>query len=747
MVNAFTNKTSLSYKLKEDKVSKILDAQGNVVYEINLTKDNNISYNDLPDVFINALISSEDARFYSHTGIDLQRIVSSLVTNITNNKSQGASTLTQQLIKNTLLDTSKTLDRKLNEIIISLKLEKELSKEDILEAYCNNILFDGVSIGVNNASLKLFNKSINNVTLSEAALLAGIVNAPSLYNPFKNPDKAKERMDVVLSLMFRHGYISENELNKAKMVQIKDILNPPEPYNETYKYQAFLDIVYKQTTEILNDSYLTKPLIIETTLNKDVQNLIDDIQKGKIIKFSDDNQQFALALIDNETGALVASMGGRNYNGKLLFNRSYDMKNQPASTIKPLLSYALGIENLHYNSKQVLNDIPTTYSNGNPVNNVDLNYSGEILIEDAIGYSKNTIALSTLQKVISLKGASYVSNYLSKINLLDSKENEFNEAYALGAFKYGVSPYNLAAAYSLIPNKGYYKEPYTIKKIIDSTTNKVLYQHTDKKNKVLETSTTDILTSILKNVVDKNYYGLGSLKFNDSSLYVKTGTSSFDSTTLKKYNYPNNSSKDIWLAGFNKQYSFAIWSGFDLPKKGEENYFKVGSDIRKNYHKQILKLVLQKATITNEDVTISDAVSKVNIVKGTNLLPNALTPSYLITEAYFKKGYEPSEIIKEEPLTPVNDISFLIYEDFINVVFNDYSLLNLEKENTIYSNDKIYGDIEFVVEINGITHVSDYFDFNIDNINSFVYNIKAYTRYKNAKEITSNIYYKEFIYI
>ena len=163
---------------------------------------------------------------------------------------------------------------------------------------------------------------------------------------------------------------------------------------------------------------------------------------------------------------------------------------------------------------------------------------------------------------------------------------------------------------------------------------------------------------------------LGSLKFNDSSLYVKTGTSSFDSTTLKKYNYPNNSSKDIWLAGFNKQYSFAIWSGFDLPKKGEENYFKVGSDIRKNYHKQILKLVLQKATTTNEDVTISDAVSKVNIVKGTNLLPNALTPSYLITEAYFKKGYEPSEIIKEEPLTPVNDISFLIYA---NIFQKDFS--------------------------------------------------------------------------
>ena len=177
--------------LISNKISKVIDNDGNSVLEIELTNNNSIKYEDLPDVFINALISAEDARFYLHNGIDLQRIISSLITNVSKGKLQGASTLTQQLIKNTLLDSSKTLTRKLNEIILALKLEKKLTKEDILEAYCNNIMFDGVTLGVNNASLKFFNKSISHVNLAEAALLAGIVNAPSYFNPIRNPINAK----------------------------------------------------------------------------------------------------------------------------------------------------------------------------------------------------------------------------------------------------------------------------------------------------------------------------------------------------------------------------------------------------------------------------------------------------------------------------------------------------------------------------------------------------------------------------
>lgn len=739
-----TNKT---YNIDDNKISRVLDSDGKTILEINLTKDNSVTYNELPDVFINALISGEDARFFSHSGVDLQRIIISVINNITSSSSQGASTLTQQLIKNTLLDSSKTLDRKINEIILSLHLENKLTKEQILEAYCNNIMFDGVTLGVNSASLKFFNKHISYVTLPEAALLAGIVNAPSYYNPIRNPDNAKKRMNTILNLMYRHGYISHDELNTALKVNIKDIVKESISKDKTYDYQAYLDIVYKQSLDILGESYYTRPLIIETMLNTRIQSIIDDIQKGKIFNFIDNNQQFGLALIDNKTGALVASMGGRNYNGELLFNHSYDMLNQPASTIKPLLSYALGIEVLNYNSKQVLYDKPYNYSTGESVNNVDLSYKGEILIEDAIGYSRNTTALSTLNSVIKERGINYVTNYLKSINLLDVKKEEYVESYGLGAFKYGVSPYNLAGAYSMIANKGYYNEPYTIKRIIDGSNGKTLYTHHNYKTKILETSTTDILTSILKTVVDNNYYGLGSLKINNIPMYLKSGTSSFDKSVLNKYNYPSNASKDLWLAGFSKQFSFAIWTGFDSVKVGEKNYFNAGSDVRKSYHKDILKYVISKATSEYGEIPYSNEVSKVNIVKGTNLLPNDTTPNYLITEALFKKGYEPKETINPEPLKNINDLELISYDDKLNVIFNDYIVLDLEKENTIYSNSKVYGDIEFVIEINDTIYTSDSPDFYIENQSEFIYKLKAYTRYSKVPNITSSIYTKNFILI
>lgn len=732
--------------LASNKVSKILDSDGNIVREIELTKNNPITYKELPDVFVNALISAEDARFYSHSGIDLQRIISSIITNVSKGKIQGASTLTQQLIKNTLLDSSKTLDRKLNEIILALKLENKVTKEEIIEAYCNNIMFDGVTLGVNNASLRFFNKSISHVNLAQAALLAGIVNAPSYYNPIRNPKNAKKRMDTVLNLMHRHGYISESELNTAKNVQIADILSSPFQDETTYPYQAYLDIVYQEVKSLTGLNPYSSPLIIETYLDRNIQSTIDKIQRGELINFYDDQQQFALALIDNSNGALIASLGGRNYNGQLLFNRASDMKNQPASTIKPLLSYALAIEYLNYNSKEVLKDEPYSYSNGSNVNNVDMSYMGEILIEDAIGYSRNTTALITLDKIINQEGIATVTNYLESINLLDIEPSDFNLAYALGAYKNGVSPYNLASAYSMIANKGIYQKGYTIKRIINSSTGNILYSHQDEKTRVLSTSSADILTNILENVVENNYYGLGSLKIKNTPLYLKSGTSSFDSKLALDLGYPTNASKDLWIAGFSKQYSFAIWTGFDYPTKDKPNYFKVGSDPRKTLHKQILSLVLNKAITQTGGITPSNEVIAIDIVKGTKLLPDIYTPSNMIVRAYFKKEDIPTQTISPLPLTHINSMDIFLYNTIVDITFSDYSLLDItKKEKTIYSNEKIYGDIEYVIEIDNEIYTFDDYNFQISLSDLPSFSFTAYTRYKKATDITSNRYFVNLI--
>lgn len=732
--------------------STILDINGTNVTTINLINNNSVTFDDLPDVFINALISAEDARFFAHSGIDLQRIISAFINNLTSNSTQGASTLTQQLIKNIYLDSSKTLDRKLNEIVMALELEGKMSKEDIFLAYANNIMFDGVTIGVNSASLKLFSKPINNVNLAEAALLAGLVNAPSYYNPIKNPVNAKKRMDTVLDLMCRHNYITKKQSEIAKNVQITDLINISEYKEETFPYQSYLDIVYNEAIELTGYNPLTTPLIIETYLDTDLQALIDSIQKNKDseIEFTDDEQQIAISVIDNETGALIAAGGGRNYSGQFLFNRATDMKNQPASTIKPLLSYALAIEYLDWNSKQVVVDEPYNYpGTETQVNNVDFEYMGEILIEEAIGYSRNTTALKTLEQVIKKVGVSTVTNYLADINLLDVDSSEFNLSYGLGAMYYGVSPTQLAGAYSMLARNGIYIKPYTIKRIINQKNNEVLYENKSEEKRVLSKNSAYIMNDILKSVVDNNYYNLGTVKINDVEIHAKTGTSSFDSNLLKDLGYPSNASKDIWLAGYSADYTTVVWSGFDYPVKEKENYFKSGIDNRKHIPRKTFKRIMEYQTKKGEKIQQPEGITELNIVKGTNYLPDFYTPNNMIVKAYYKKGSEPYDIISPPEFSYISHVELLLIGNSMNVSFDENlpNLTNNQQKSFDYTN--IYGDLEYVIEITNqsnqtsiYTSINPSFSFTLNELG--LLKIKAYKRYAFVKNIKSNVYEQDY---
>lgn len=732
--------------------STILDVNGNNITTLNLVNSNSVTFEELPDVFINALVSAEDARFFAHSGVDFQRIISAVINNVKGNSTQGASTLTQQLIKNIYLDSSKTFERKLKEIIMAFNLESKLSKEDILLAYANNIMFDGVTLGVNSASLKLFSKPINNVNLAEAALLAGLVNAPSYYNPIKNPINAKNRMDTVLDLMCRHNYINEIQLNETKKVQISDLINISKYQEETYPYQSYLDIVYNEVLELTGYNPLTTPLIIETYMDTDLQTLVDSIQNNEdsSVIFTDDNQQIAISVIDNETGALIAAGGGRNYSGQFLFNRATDMKNQPASTIKPILSYALAIEYLGWNNNTILLDEPYYYPNTDiEVNNVDSTYMGNILIEEAIGYSRNTTAVKTLEQVINKVGVNTVINYLKDINLLDVPSNEFNYSYALGAMQYGVSPTQIASAYSMFARGGSYIDAYTVKCIKSQQTGEILYTHTTESKKVLSEETAFIMSDILKSVVDNNYYNLGTVKINNVEMHAKTGTSSFDSSLLKEYNYPDNASKDIWFAGYSADYTTVVWTGFDIPIKGQQNYFKSGSDDRKYISKKAFTKIMNYQTEKNKTINKPETLTYINVVKGTNYLPDEFTPKSLIKKAIYIKGKEPYLNISPPELDKVNDVELLLVGNTMYVSFkdDDYQLMNNVSNGFDYT--RIYGKIEYVIElIDEVNEVSIYssnqssFSFTVVDFN-FI-KIKAYTRYAKINNLTSNIIEKEY---
>ncbi len=719
------------------KSSKIYDKNNNLVKQLTMEDYENITYEDLPDVFINALISCEDVRYFMHEGIDLPRVLSALKSDIFSmSLKEGASTLTQQLIKNMLLTNTKSLERKIQEVYLAHNIEKLYNKKDILEFYCNYVCFDGVSHGVQSASYKFFNKSVSNLTLPEAALLVGVVNAPSYYSPLINPQNANERKNVVLHLMNKHGYISKSEQEKASSVNVLDMLNKKQDNidNNTYPYQAYTDIVYQQIIDKTGyDPYVT-PMEIYTYMDSALQSQIDQMQKNKYdnFKFKNDYQQFAATIIDNKNGSIVGCFGGRNYNGQRLFNHAYDKLIQPASTIKVVLEYALAFEYLNYSNMEILEDVPTNYPNSNiNINNVDHNYLGELTIADAIGYSRNTTAISTLEKVVNKISLNKVIDYLNDINLMDNAQ--FTYAYGLGGYTYGVSVTNLAAAYSMITRNGLYIEPLAIKKIklLDGS-NKVIEFNPSTK-KVLSETTCYLLIDVLKQVMDTNYWSISDCKPKNVQVYAKTGTTSFDDKMLSEYNFPNNASKDRWLASFTNDYTIAAWTGFDQYIKGQRTYFSSGNNDA-NVVKTFTKNIYDRISKDNQTFNRPNGLVEVNIVKGSNLLATPMVKDNYIIKALYKEGYEPTTYFSEPIIEDVVIYDYFILDDKINFIINHE---NHEKEyNKIFDYEKILDGKIVYLDI----YENNIYKETIEcekivtiplNKNSY-YNFDIYYKYKNG---------------
>ena len=240
---------------------------------------------------------------------------------------------------------------------------------------------------------------------------------------------------------------------------------------------------------------------------------------------------------------------------------------------------------------------------------------GESLIEEAIGYSRNTTALQTLENVIEAVGINTVINYLKDINLLDVSSENFNLSYGLGAMQYGVSPTQLASAYSMLARDGYYSKAFTIKSITLQETNEVIYTKNNEQKKVLSEETAFTISNILKSAVDNNYYNLGTVKINGVEMHAKTGTSSFDKTLLKELNYPNDASKDIWMAGYSPDFTTVVWSGFDYPEKGKENYFKSGTDSRKYIPRKIFTKIMNYQTQKGKKIHLPSSMIGISVVK------------------------------------------------------------------------------------------------------------------------------------
>lgn len=680
--------------LKNRPHSTILDQEGNVVEVFGETKEEYVTYEELPPCLIEALISIEDIHFFSHSGMDIGRTFKAFVHNMVSSSRQGGSTITQQLVKNMILSGEISYKRKVQEAYLALQIEKELSKEEILTLYFNTIYFEQSIPGVQYASKRYFGKEVSLLTLPEAAILAGIVKSASYYNPFKYPERIEERKNLVLKKMKEYGFIDEKEYQAAKEATIEElIIEKGSLYQEpTYRFQSYLDIVYQEIEDYTGlDPYLI-PLEIHTYLDSSLQTHLDNIQEGNVISFQDDDQQIGASVIDNQTGAIVGVIGGRNYNGARIFNRAYQLERQPASTIKPIFGYLLAAEHLHYNGATNVLDAPYTYPNTSiTVQNADRNYKGYISMVDALGYSKNTSALYTLEAVEKKIGRKKLEEHLTKIGLMD--KGPFALPYGIGGMTYGTSPTALAASYSLLMREGNYIVPSTIYKIVHKETGEVLYTRNKTLQKIVSKESAFQIASSLIEVVNKDYYHIGAMKVDGVLIGAKTGTNGYDEHAARLLSYPLSADKDSWITGFSPTYSMAVWSGFDEARKGDSHYFKK-NDARRKIPKLIFHDVMEFLNNQNKKMDVPSSLVFSTIVKGVegNYLPNAYIPYYYQSTGYFYKDEVPTQVL-DTPYYPTitHGFAFLYGEEI-------YLEWETEKEKEhLFDYTQILGDRGFLV--------------------------------------------------
>ncbi len=547
----------------ENNVSALLDGG---------QRRKSISIKNVPEHVINALIAVEDIRFYEHNGIDIKRIFGALFNDIkAGNLKEGGSTITQQLIKNSHLSNDKKFSRKIYEAILALQLERQYDKDEILEMYLNFVYFGRGAYGIQAASEAYFGINVEELTVSQGATLIGILKAPSRYAPHINMDNAIKRRNTVLMQMKKYGFISEEQCINCTNEDITVIEKSILP-----DYGYYTDYVLNESAECLNitvDELLAGGYNIYTSLDPFLQKELQEIYENKD-NFPDEKVQSASVIIDNNSGAISALIGGREHSGMRIYNR-VTARRQPGSTIKPLLVYGPAFENKSITPSTVLDDYRKEFSGYMPTNYKDV-YYGKVTVREALSLSLNVPAVELLLK----NGIEYSKEYAQKTGIKFDEDDKYL-ALALGGMKYGVTPIEIAGAYSMLACNGEYKEPYCVKKITDSN-GKTLYEHKAEKKRVFSESTAFLLTDILKDVSKQENNGHIALS---GKIATKTGT----------VGYSEKGHSDAWSVGYDKTHTVSVWMGYDVTTNEQYLPYEVtGSAQPSKISAQIFNKIIEK---------------------------------------------------------------------------------------------------------------------------------------------------------
>ncbi|MDD6467756.1 MAG: transglycosylase domain-containing protein [Erysipelotrichaceae bacterium] len=586
---------------KSPESTIIYDREGNIIATVGLENRINVKYEQLPQVVIDAFVSIEDSRFFEHSGFDIPRFTKSALENLKSMSfEQGGSTLTMQMVKNTYFVTEemlaeKSIPRKVQEIYFSLKIEKLINKKQIFELYINKINFGGTARGIEAASHYYFNKSCSELTLSEAATLAGVINLPNLYNPYYNIDWATERRNETLNLMQMHGYITEEECAVAKKIKIEDLLVGEDrnlDTNASDPLQSYVDEVLNEIEDITGEDPYTTPMRVYTAMDPYVQEQADKIIRGEAFEFPDGYMQTGFAVVNNKTGEIVALGGGRGRNGERTFSYATDARKQPGSSIKPILDYALGFEYAGIASTHTELDDTITWSGTNiKVFNASNKFKGDVKIQNALTESLNIPALKVLRKAVAAAGNEKIVQYMENIGFDENVAQRFNEQYGIGGSDLLVSPLQMASAQAMLMNDGVYIEPHCITRVefIEGNQEPLVPKYTGKQ--VLSPAASWLIASMMEKNVSNDYY-LGSLKGIKKSypVYAKTGTTDWGKSGLA-YGIPRGAAKDNWLNASTSEFTISTWIGYDKAIKGKPSYI-TNAAYRKNIPGKIQNIML-----------------------------------------------------------------------------------------------------------------------------------------------------------
>lgn len=602
-----------------------------------------VTYDELPQVLVDAIVATEDSRFFQHSGLDVARFLKASVGQVLGRDSGGASTLTMQVVKRAYTSSEDKglagIIRKFTDIYMSVfKVESSYTKEEIIEFYVNsqwfahdgNLNSNGIA-GVELACQYFFGKSVSDINLAEASIIAGMFQNPSLYDPYRHPDRLEKRQKTVLTLMVNHGYITEEQKNDILAIPIESLF--VEKKVRSNDNQATIEYVMDEVKRKTGHDPRTEAMKIVTTIDKNVQDVVNKLEKGEIYTFKYDEIQEGIAITDTENGAVVALSGGRNYGAKGT-NRA-TAKRQPGSTAKILFDYGPYLEYLGGSPETLFLDEETKYSNGQSIKNSNGKYNGLMTMRQALVKSRNIPALRAF-KAVNAEKQNYIENFVHSLGI--NYGPDLYESASIGGFD-GASPMQMSAAYAAFGRGGYYIEPYSYKEAtIIETGEKFEYNY--EKVQVMSEETAYMITDMLISTAESGV-GMGT-SISGTDIAAKSGTSNLDKATTDKLGIPANSTRDSWSITYSPEYSIAVWIGYDQTTSKNYLNLTIGNQIRKG----VMKAVGTRVYSKNKTFEKPSGVIEVEVENETFPLQLAseYTPQNLRKMAMFKEGTEPTEV-------------------------------------------------------------------------------------------------------